>query len=435
MSTHASTPIEEEMLERISRLPVVDTHEHMATEASFVAGEYDFTHLMCYTGLDIGLAGLSAEPWGGAQFAVWEGDSIDAKWRRMAPYWPHVRQGAFGRAYRLILKRFFDVDDLDSRTVHLVSERIAEYQRKGIFDEYLHGRYGIRVMLLVYGHMPVPAPEPEHFATVYHFSDLAGAFSAEEARDCLGEDLPAEAGDFLELVRGCVDTAAANGAVSLKIGWPGRRRPLDFVAHEPADVQESYTFLRERADGDWTDPDTALRLKPFQDASFWAVFEKAGELGLPVQIHSGLEFQQPWDGRPTCLIPSLNRFPETKFVIFHGSYPYMAELTGLAKGFPNVYLDLAWFHLLSRYQARAWLAEWLDVLPHNKIFAFGGDVVLFFNVCACLELARENVAAVLAQRVADGLCDVDEATQTARALFHDNPWQTFRLENWAGRRG
>jgi len=129
-----------------------------------------------------------------------------------------------------------------------------------------------------------------------------------------------------------------------------RCRPLDFCPHSDEEVQASYTFLRERADGDWQNRETSTRLKPFQDAAFWSVFEKAGELGLPIQIHSGLEFPQPWDGRPGVLIPSLIRFPQTKFAIFHGSYPHMAELTGLAKSFPNVYLDLAWFHLLSRSQ-------------------------------------------------------------------------------------
>ena len=111
----------------------------------------------------------------------------------------------------------------------------------------------------------------------------------------------------------------------------------------------------------------------------------------------------------------------------------MDELTGLAKSFHNLYLDLAWFHLLSRHQARMWLTQWLDVLPHNKIFAFGGDVFLFFGICAHLEIARENVADVLAGRVAEGLCDMDEAERTAKLLFHDNAWNTFKFENWKGR--
>ena len=421
----------EKLLEHITGLPVIDTHEHMAMESEFLAGTYDFTHLMSYVGLDLGLAGFPAGPWGAAQGAVREGGSVEEKWRRISPYWPFVRTGAYGRSYRRMLRRFFDVDDLDDRTVHEVGDRISEYQYEGVYDEYLHDRYGIRVMLEVHNHTPIS--EPQHFAPIYCFDGLAGAFSGDSARGALDEDLPGDFGDFREMVRDHLDTAAANGIVGLKIGGTARRRPLDFVPHPGEEVQASYTFLREGADGDWENEEIRARVKPFQDATHWIVFEKAGELGLPVQIHSGLEFMQPWDGRPGCLIPSLIRFPETKFALFHGSYPYMDELTGLAKSFHNLYLDLAWFHLLSRHQARMWLTQWLDVLPHNKIFAFGGDVFLFFGICAHLEIARENVADVLAGRVAEGLCDMDEAERTAKLLFHDNAWNTFKFENWKGR--
>jgi len=420
----------QELLDRVNRLPVIDTHEHMTMEADFVRGSYDFTHLMSYVGLDLGMAGFPAGLWGAAQSAVKEGETAEEKWQRIKPYWPYVRTGVYGRAYRRTLKVFFGVNDLDDRTVHEVSERIEEYQHESVYDEHIHRKYGIRVMLQAWSHAPIP--EPQHFAPICVVDGFAGAYAGEEAGRCLGEDLPADFGDYRELIRAHLDKAVANGVVGLKIGGLARRRPLDFASHPDDEVQASYAFLRERADGDWLSEETRRRLKPFQDAAFWAAFEKAGELELPIQIHSGLEFGQPWDGRPSVLIPTLIRFPDTKFAIFHGSYPHMAELTGLAKSFANVYLDLAWFHLLSQRQTRTWLAEWLDVLPHNKIFAFGGDVFLFFGICSHLEIARENVAVVLAERVAEGLCNVDEAEWTARLLFHDNAWNTFRFRNWTG---
>jgi len=420
--------MQQELLERLARVPVVDTHEHMTMEAAFIAGSYDFTNLMDYVGLDLGLAGFPAGPWGDAQVAVQKGDSIDEKWQQIKPLWPHVRTGAYARHYRRTLQRFFGVDDLDDRSVHEVSARIADYQRPGVYDEWLHDRYGIRTCLQVGDHHPVA--EPQHFAQVFCFDALTGGYWPVWMREALGGDLPPHFPEFRQRLLARIDAAAANGAVGLKIGWTARTRPLDFV-EQPADaVQEAYAFMRQQTEVDCADAALRARLKPFQDAAFWAVFEKAGELGLPIQIHSGLEFMQPWDGRPATLIPSLVRFPDTKFAIFHGSYPHMAELTGLAKSFHNVTLDLAWFHLLSEHQARAWLAEWLDVLPHNKLFAFGGDVFLFFSICTHLEIARENVAAVLADRIARGLCDIDEAEHTARLLLHDNPWNTFAFENW-----
>lgn len=420
--------VREELLERIKKIPVIDTHEHMTTEAKFIEGRWDFTHLD-YIDLDLQSAGCRLGRGRAMRFR--EDLSDGEKWQQISPFWPFVKNGAYARGYRRLLRIFFDTDDLDERTVREVSKRIAEYQHEGVYDEYIHDRYGIRVMLMVHDHTPVA--EPQHFAPIFEVDNLAGALSADVARQALGGVLPRDFGDFRGKVQERVEEAAGNGAVGLKIGMTARRRPLDFVAHSTKEVQNSYDFLRKQADGDERNKETIGRLKPLQDATFWAIFEKAGELGLPIQVHSGLEFPQPWDGRPSALIPSLMRFPDTKFAIFHGSYPYMDELTGLAKSFPNVYLDLAWFHLLSRYQARTWMAEWLDVVPHNKIFAFGGDLFIFFGICSHLEIARENVADVLAERLEDGLCDVDEAEQTARLLFHDNAWNTFKFENWRER--
>lgn len=416
-----------ELLDRIKKLPVIDTHEHMTYEKDFLRGEYDFTSLMSYVGLDIGMAGFTRDLWGAAQSSVKSGESIEDKWKRIKPFWNYVNTGTYGRAYRRLLKLFFDVDDLDDNTVHEISGKIKDYQYEGVYDEYLHQKYGIRAMINVHNHTPLP--EPQHFAPTFCIDEGLPAFS----RKGLGENPPKNFDEYKELLQARVRAAAQNGAVALKIGWFARQRRLDFVEHPSAEIEQSYSYLLNEADGDWLNSETKERLKPFQDAHFWAAFAVAGEIGLPIQIHSGLEFSQPWDGRPACLIPSLIRFPETNFAIFHGSYPYMAELTGLARSFANVYLDLAWFHLLSHHQARIWLAEWLDVLPHNKIFAFGGDVFLFFGICSHLEIARENVASVLAQRVSDGLCDMDEAEVCARRLFHDNAWNTFAFGNWKGR--
>ena len=68
------------------------------------------------------------------------------------------------------------------------------------------------------------------------------------------------------------------------------------------------------------------------------------------------------------------------------------------------------------------------LMLENQLIGF-----LFFGACSHVEIARENIASVLAQRVKDGLCDIDEAEICARRLFYDNPWNTFAFENWKGK--
>ncbi|HJN14514.1 MAG TPA: hypothetical protein QGH10_03430, partial [Armatimonadota bacterium] len=240
------------LLHHIQSLLVVDTHEHMATEADFIEGTWDFTHLMSYTGLDLGLAGMSSEPWGGTQSAISQGDSPEEKWERMAPYWPHVRSGCYARAYRRFLQRFFGVDDLNERTAVEVSERISDYQYEGVYDKHLHGEDNIRVMLHMGG--CGPHPEPQHFASILYLDSHAGPLTRGELEGSLGREAPATYAEYADALGGIADTAVSNGAVGMKIGMTARRRPLDFVEHDAAEVEASYRYLLEEADGEWLDP-------------------------------------------------------------------------------------------------------------------------------------------------------------------------------------
>jgi hypothetical protein len=84
-------------------------------------------------------------------------------------------------------------------------------------------------------------------------------------------------------------------------------------------------------------------------------------------------------------------------------------------------------HLMGPAVARRALDQWLDAVPANKIFAFGGDFQVVEQVYGHLELARANVAEVLADKVARGRMNAREAIRVARMLFRDNPRAWYRL--------
>ena len=66
-------------------------------------------------------------------------------------------------------------------------------------------------------------------------------------------------------------------------------------------------------------------------------------------------------------------------------------------------------------------------LPANKISAFGGDYGFVDGVYGHQLLARQNVAASLAAKVAGGSMDLDRAKQIAQWMFIDNPTRLFGL--------
>ena len=74
------------------------------------------------------------------------------------------------------------------------------------------------------------------------------------------------------------------------------------------------------------------------------------------------------------------------------------------------------------------MKEAVDMVPLYKIFAFGADYILFVEkVYGHLQIARENVALVLGDRVDKNLMSLDEAKRTLRAWFYDNPKAFYRL--------
>jgi len=77
---------------------------------------------------------------------------------------------------------------------------------------------------------------------------------------------------------------------------------------------------------------------------------------------------------------------------------------------------MCWGHIISPEAARRALVEWLDAVPANKISAFGGDYCFVEGVYGHQWLARRNVAASLAQKVADGSMDLERAKEIALSL-------------------
>ena len=109
---------------------------------------------------------------------------------------------------------------------------------------------------------------------------------------------------------------------------------------------------------------------------FHQTMQLADAYGVPVQIHTGIQAGNRGvvtNSRPTLLTNIFLLYPRISFDLFHISYPYQNELSALAKSFPNVYADFCWAHVISPEVARRTMAEFLDTVPVNKIFGFGGD--------------------------------------------------------------
>ena len=67
-------------------------------------------------------------------------------------------------------------------------------------------------------------------------------------------------------------------------------------------------------------------------------------------------------------------------------------------------------------------------MPANKIFAFGGDLHYPEQVIGHLEMAKENVAVVLTEKVLDGRFTESEAIEYAERILRTNAIEFYKLD-------
>lgn len=158
------------------------------------------------------------------------------------------------------------------------------------------------------------------------------------------------------------------------------------------------------------------------------VIRRAIELHLPIQIHTGLQEGNGnfiANSNPLHLVNLLVEYREASFDLFHAGYPYQSEMATMGKNFSNVYVDLCWLHVISPWVVRQTLHEWIETVPANKIFAFGGDYIFVEGAYAHARMARDNVARVLTDKVEIGYLTEDEAMTLAHKLLRENAVRFF----------
>jgi len=154
----------------------------------------------------------------------------------------------------------------------------------------------------------------------------------------------------------------------------------------------------------------------------------AGEHNLVVAVHTGYwgDFRKL---HPLHMIPLLESHPDVRFDIYHLGYPWVRDTLMLGKGFANVWLNFCWTHIISQKFAMDGLDEAIDLVPVNKILAFGGDyhAPAVEKVYGHLFMAKENISRVLAKRLENGTLKEKQAEYMIKKWFRDNPVELYNL--------
>ncbi|MFQ6095241.1 MAG: amidohydrolase family protein [Candidatus Bathyarchaeia archaeon] len=421
----------------VDRVRIVDTHEHLVQEKERVANKVDLfeTILAHYASSDLVSSGM---PLKDLERIRDPGLPLQERWELFEPYWEMIRNTGYARALNIAVRDLYGVDGISEGTYKNLVLRMEEANKPGLYHWVLKEKSGIEISILDSLFAPLEELDRDFFAPVIRFDDFV---MARERMDfeALGRRCGRPIHSFSSFIQALEMefNKVSNMIVGVKIGL-AYLRSLRFDKVSQNEAEEVFTNIYKQEtfkkiqvnERRYTVPEgVSLReAKPLEDFMVHKVIQLAAEKGLPIQVHTGIQEGNEnilTNSDPTLLINLFREYREVKFDIFHGSYPFTGELAALAKNFQNVYIDMCWLHIISPYRAREALAEWLDTVPSNKIFGFGGDYIFVEGVYGHSVIARENIAKVLTEKVEEGSLTVEQAISLAQKLLRDNAYRFF----------
>ncbi len=408
--------------QELSRVPVVDCHEHLQRETELPKGDdvhigRFFAH---YANRDLVSAGMPEAD----MTRVRENAALSPqeRWALLEPWYRRARNTGYCEAIRIAIQDIYGIEDLSADTVDKLTAAMRQRIKPG-FTREIFGRAGIDVALTnPFGPKPVfnTGFEPDIF-----ICDMTDAFTElpvpEVAREtridiaCLD--------DYLEAMEWYFDRYGA-AASAFKCGR-AYDRTLTWEDVPKAEVER--TFTRLLAFNDRPDRRDIQRLEDFLMHRLCVL---CGEHGLRMKFHTGLQEGSGnfiTNSRAALMANLFMKYPKTGFDIYHISYPYEEELATLAKNFPNVTVDFCWMWIINPAAGRRALSDMLDTVPVNKIHGFGGDYIFVEGSYAHVTMARREIARVLAEKVEEGRFTEAEAVEAGRRMLRDNAMENFDL--------
>ncbi len=443
----ASQELYDRLKAEVDRIRVVDLHEHLHfPEEDYLKLEADFARfLFWYTVDDLQSAGMvipnlqEYKDTAGQTLCV-DGRplSLDDKWTYVKPYWEQIRFTGYGRAALYSIRKLLGVEDLNDSTYRDVSERLAALMEPGVYRSLLSETCGFTHVVNDIDTMAAPGAYERMDTSLFHFVSRFRHFSYAYLPGRL-QQLEATFNRTIRNIDHLLDTMDAqferwqkDERVALKLADAYIRD----IHYEDSTRDEAERVMRRifgfrKLPGGYDETLSYAEARPFENFVVHRMLDRAEERGIPVIVHTGIQTHmgnEVANSRALLLTNLIMKYPKIRFILLHSGYPWIKETACLAKQFKNVLLDLTWVHIIVPAGAREGLAHILDMVPVNKIHGFGGDMMVPETIWGSLEVARENVAHVLAEKVERGDMTEAQAVGVAEKIMGKNATEIFRLE-------
>jgi predicted TIM-barrel fold metal-dependent hydrolase len=390
-----------------SNVPIIDAHCHSFLETPKKLSGEEFARY----------ASIAAQP------AFLEGKFVPNKMQlqsgldRLSTMY---KEQPFLRYMVHLLSRFLECEDALDVVSRVRSSRAERNFRQYVKD--LFSDVGIRGLVMDGGYPPLTDEDVKEFpATVAKIFRL----------DTFLKELLASHKDFEELCvayeSGIREAVKNGGYVGLK-SIIAYRTGLKIQRVERTDAQEDFQQVKSgRAERAWFGP----KVKRLRDFLFVRGLELSIELGVPMQIHTGVgDYDIVLDQCDPALLYDLlkdDKLRHATVVLVHSGYPNNPNVAYMASVLPNVFLDFSLTIPFLNPTSHCRLMEILQVAPNSKIM-YGSDA---FNLPELIwlgaKVGRSALSKCLAASVRDGLFSEDEAGRIAKRILFENANELYRL--------
>lgn len=417
-----------DLLEFANRLKIIDTHEHLPPhEHDRIKRDFLSEYLSQYVGSDLISAGMPVQD---RIKAMDSSRDLMERWKLVKPYWRNARFSGYGREATKSAEILYGIKQISEETIEELNQRFLAGMDGNAYRRVLKDTCNIETIILDLKDTAFDC-DKDYFLTTFRLDEFIFPRSWEDL-----DAVSAKVGfricsfdDWLDACEAYFEDALKKGAVCLKMTL-AYDRPLFFERVTKAEAEKEFNVFFQHSRSSVWDLQTASFGKKAQDYMMHYALRLANKKGLVYQFHTGLLSGNNGylpNANPELMANLFGDYPNVKFDIFHIGYPYQHVLSGLAKMFPNVFIDMCWAHVISPLASQNALEEWLDCMPANKICAFGGDSSVLDFVAGHLQIAKENVVQCMMEKIKKNAIDRSDAEYLMQQLFYETPKKLFSL--------
>lgn len=407
----------------IDAVSAINTHDHLMP----------FEKIRHRNKTDRGVGMTLRSIWAGSYFTwihplePWPEDgSFDTWWAKAQHNFTNARATSF---YRYLLPAFRDLYGIDFDTItpkqaRQLNDRIFEnYKTDKWLHEVITERANIELMVVdpYWARLDFTTHYP-FTVTLCNVTSLVRGFHRSEFND--PNDNPYEFArrkemeinsldDYVAVLDQLLFEARRKKAICLKSTLAySRTLKFEDVPKERA----AAAFGKHRKEL------TRRQIKDFEDFVMWRLVELSAKHNLPFQIHTGQARIQ--GSNPMLLVDMIQANPKTKFILFHGGFPWVGETGVIAMRHSNVWIDSVWMPTLSYTMAKRAYREWLEAVPSNRIM-WGSDTGTAEGIYGATEFTRQCLAEALAEKVIRGELLEKDARHIGRQIMRENALELF----------